>query len=279
MEKALEAEQRLQEEIEAIKAERDARYAELQKQLDRERENYKQKLRDLDGKGTSAQAKQTEQLLAFEKERAKWEQEKSYIQNQKDDAMDAQQRLEKKVESLLRENEKLKNDIKANRKLYSAAGAGAGAPGQPVGLGAPSGFHANMIGKGVMDKYGGGVTKSTVLGPGAFTSGGLLGNKDGSGTERSTYAFPTPAFGGGAPTILPPREDKSFVSPGGGNHGAVSALNLVGAGLASNLGGGHQSASHLDNSYVMKNILNTPSSGKSKSGISEQDALDLQKHQ
>jgi hypothetical protein len=40
--------------------------------------------------------------------------------------MDAQQRLEKKVEVLLRENEKLKNDIKTNRKLYSAA---AGQPG------------------------------------------------------------------------------------------------------------------------------------------------------
>jgi hypothetical protein len=46
-------------------------------------------LKDLDGKGTFAQAKQTEQLLAFEKERAKWEQEKSYLQNQKDDAVDA----------------------------------------------------------------------------------------------------------------------------------------------------------------------------------------------
>jgi hypothetical protein len=32
--------------------------------------------------------------------------------------VDAQQRLEKRVELLLRENEKLKNDIKANRKLY-----------------------------------------------------------------------------------------------------------------------------------------------------------------
>ena len=73
LEKALEAEQRLQEEIDAIKAERDLRYAEFQRQLDKERESYKQKLKDLDGKGTFAQAKQTEQLLAFEKERAKWE--------------------------------------------------------------------------------------------------------------------------------------------------------------------------------------------------------------
>ncbi len=54
LEKALEGETRLQEELDAVKIERDAKYAEFQRLLDRERENYKQKLRDLDGKGTSA---------------------------------------------------------------------------------------------------------------------------------------------------------------------------------------------------------------------------------
>lgn len=79
LEKALESEVRLQDELEVIKADREAKYAEFQRLLDRERENYKTKIRELDGKGTSAQAKQTEQLLSFEKERAKWEQEKSYL--------------------------------------------------------------------------------------------------------------------------------------------------------------------------------------------------------
>jgi hypothetical protein len=37
-------------------------------------------------------------LLNFEKERAKWEHEKSYIMNQKEDAVENSQRLEKKVE-------------------------------------------------------------------------------------------------------------------------------------------------------------------------------------
>jgi hypothetical protein len=73
-------------------------------------------------------------LLAFEKERAKWEQEKSYIQNQKDDAVEAQQRLDKKVELLLRENEKLKNDLRMSRKNMYSAGAG-GPGGNPVGVG------------------------------------------------------------------------------------------------------------------------------------------------
>lgn len=47
------------------------------------------------------------------------------------------------------------------------------------------------------------------------------------------------------------KEDKSFTSPGG-THGAVSALNLAGAGLS---GGG---------AGVLDNILSTPSSSKSK---------------
>ena len=69
-------------------------------------------MRDLEGKGTSVSAKQTELLLNFEKERAKWEHEKSYLMNQKEDAVEQSARLEKKVEHLLRENEKLKNDLR-----------------------------------------------------------------------------------------------------------------------------------------------------------------------
>jgi hypothetical protein len=90
---------------------------------------------------------------------------------------------------LLRENEKLKNDIKANRKLYQAAGAGPN-----PGVGAPNNFHSNMVGKSVMEKYNIGVNKSTVLGAGAFSGGvgGLLGKGDGSGTDRSTYAYNNP---------------------------------------------------------------------------------------
>lgn len=116
LEKALENESRLTEELEQIKNDRDNKIQEYQKMLDREQEKYKQKLRDLEGKGTSVHAKQTELLLNFEKEKAKWDHEKSYILNQKEDAVENSQRLEKKVESLLRENEKLKNDLRNNRK-------------------------------------------------------------------------------------------------------------------------------------------------------------------
>ena len=214
--------------------------------------------KELEGKGTFAQAKQTEQLLQFEKERAKWEQEKSYIQNQKDDAVEAQQRMEKKVEILLRENEKLKNDLRANRKNVYAGGAGGV---QPTGM-PPTNFQAAMQGKAAYERLGGGVNKSTVLGAG-FASH-LLKN-DGSGTDRSTtnYQMLYNPLG---------KEEKTFTSPSqGAAHGAVSALNLAGAGLTTP----HQQ--QLDSSYLKHNILNTPSSGKSKSEYSQED--DMQKHQ
>jgi len=56
--------------------------------LEKERDIYKQKLKEIEGKGTSVQARQTELLLNFEKERAKWEHEKSYLISQKDDILE-----------------------------------------------------------------------------------------------------------------------------------------------------------------------------------------------
>lgn len=83
-------------------------------------------------------------MLNFEKERAKWDHEKRYLLNQKEDAVEAQQRLEKKVESLLRENEKLKNDVRQNRKnLYQAAANTGG------------GYQAAMVGTKILGQMGG----------------------------------------------------------------------------------------------------------------------------
>lgn len=53
LEKALENESRLAEELEQVKSDRDSKIIEYQRLLDKERESYKQKLRDTEGKGTS----------------------------------------------------------------------------------------------------------------------------------------------------------------------------------------------------------------------------------
>ena len=57
--------------------------------MDKDRENYKFKLRETEGKGSRVEARQTELILNHEKERAKWEHEKSYLISQKEDALDS----------------------------------------------------------------------------------------------------------------------------------------------------------------------------------------------
>ena len=60
MEKSLENEARLSEEIDQLKIERDNKIIEYQRLLDKERENYKQKLKDNDSKGNFSHLKITE---------------------------------------------------------------------------------------------------------------------------------------------------------------------------------------------------------------------------
>lgn len=57
VEKLLEEKDRLQSEMEDIKNERDKKIIEYQSMLDKERENYKLKLRETEGKGTKVEAK------------------------------------------------------------------------------------------------------------------------------------------------------------------------------------------------------------------------------
>lgn len=76
----------------------------------------KVKLRESEQKSTRIEARQTEMLLGFEKERAKWDQEKSQIINSRDEAVQDNKILQRKVESNIKEIEKLKNEQKNLRK-------------------------------------------------------------------------------------------------------------------------------------------------------------------
>jgi hypothetical protein len=117
----LENEEKLHLELDEVKADREKKMLEYQNMLDSEKQMFKAKLREAEGKGTRVEVKQTGLLLGFEKEKAKWEQEKSFLMNQKEDAVDHSTLLEKKVENLFRENEKLKNDLRNARKnMYQA---------------------------------------------------------------------------------------------------------------------------------------------------------------
>lgn len=109
-------EKRLNQEIDSIKHERDAKILEYQKLLDIEREKLKQKIQEIETKYKESEAKRNSLLFEHEKERAKWSLEKDHILNQRNDLQETIEKLEKKKEMLLRENEKLKNENKISKK-------------------------------------------------------------------------------------------------------------------------------------------------------------------
>lgn len=113
----LENEKRLISEMNEIKTERDLKIREYQQNFDRERENLKKKLNDLEDKIRELENNKSNLLFEHEKERAKWNIERDHLFNEKGDLQDAINKLERKKELLLRENEKFKNDAKNFRKV------------------------------------------------------------------------------------------------------------------------------------------------------------------
>jgi hypothetical protein len=57
LERAIENEARLSDELEQVKTDRNNKVLEYQRLLDKEKEAYKQKLRETEGKGTRVEAK------------------------------------------------------------------------------------------------------------------------------------------------------------------------------------------------------------------------------
>lgn len=70
LEKAIDNERRLQDELDKVKEERDQKILDMQRGMDKERDNFKSKLKDVESKGTIGSVRQTELILNFEKERA-----------------------------------------------------------------------------------------------------------------------------------------------------------------------------------------------------------------
>lgn len=70
-----------------MKLDRDRKLDEVRRQFEREKEILKQKNQDLQTKNKNTDAKQTELILSHETNRAKWDQEKSYLLSAKEDAI------------------------------------------------------------------------------------------------------------------------------------------------------------------------------------------------
>jgi len=65
--------------------------------LDKEKRKLQAKIKRYRRQGNFSTGKTNRAFTGFEKERAKWEHEKSFLMNQKDDAVESMQRLEKKA--------------------------------------------------------------------------------------------------------------------------------------------------------------------------------------
>ena len=112
----LENEKRLLREIEELKLERDTKIIDYQKRFDKEAENLRAKVRELEQKYKESESRKSALLFEHEKEKAKWNVEKDYLATQNAELQGALRKSEKKRELLMRENEKLKSDNRSAKK-------------------------------------------------------------------------------------------------------------------------------------------------------------------
>lgn len=117
----MENEKKLRAEIAQLKGDQDGRMMENHKVMDSEKAYWKKKLDEAEKKLKESESRKSNLLFEYEKERAKWITEKDHLMSQKSEFLEAVDRLEKKKDQLLRENEKLKNENRTNRKLASNA--------------------------------------------------------------------------------------------------------------------------------------------------------------
>eukprot|EP01022_Parablepharisma_sp_SALTPOND_P026536 TRINITY_DN64349_c3_g1_i1.p1 TRINITY_DN64349_c3_g1~~TRINITY_DN64349_c3_g1_i1.p1 ORF type:complete len:1293 (-),score=318.68 TRINITY_DN64349_c3_g1_i1:5706-9584(-) len=124
------SQERLVAELEAVKAERDRKILDYQKQMEKDKENYKSKLQDTETRLKESETKRSMFLLEHEREKTRWAIEKDHLLTQKSEAQLTIEKLEKKKESLMLENEKLKSQ--RTRKPLYAGGLVNGTAGYPT---------------------------------------------------------------------------------------------------------------------------------------------------
>ncbi len=76
-----ENEKRLLVEIEECKKERERRINDLQRQMEKDKDAYKQKLTEYEMKAKESESRRSSLMFEFEKERAKWQLEKDNLNN------------------------------------------------------------------------------------------------------------------------------------------------------------------------------------------------------
>ena len=250
--------ERLQDELDGLKRERDAKVAEYQQRLEKEREVFSQKKRELDQRSSKIESNQTAQLLKHEGERAKWDQQLTDTMHQRDEHKAEADRLRMKVDSLVKDNETLKNQMKNQRKsMYGTSTQAQGVSG--------SGYNsANLNTRFALPQRTSGYT------PGMYQSartGTTTAPGDQQQQEGQTEGPKFSTRYGGMAGVKEVNQSMEF-SGKLGKAGVSSSLALqkgkmagFGAQLASNAGERKEGVEEsLDTSALAKNLLSTPSS-------------------
>lgn len=94
----------------SLKDENSQRVVNLVSEHDKEKDNMRTKIGDLEKRTKEAENYRGTLFLEHEKERAKWALERDHLISEKSDAKDMIERLEKRKEALLRENEKFRSE-------------------------------------------------------------------------------------------------------------------------------------------------------------------------
>ena len=111
----LENEGKLISEIDKVKKDRDKKIDEFQEAFMIEKDQLKSKLIEYEKRAKEAELLRSQQFIENEKERAKWNQERDHFIAKHNEDQEMLERLEKRKEGLLRDNEKLRNEKGSRR--------------------------------------------------------------------------------------------------------------------------------------------------------------------
>ena len=116
-----EIERKLTDEIKLLKTDRDKRWLENQANIEREKENSRIRIQELESKVKNSEAKRSYNIFEFEKEKAKWTLEKDKLINEIEGLTENLKKAKRRKDALAKENEKLKTDFRNHRKFLHSS--------------------------------------------------------------------------------------------------------------------------------------------------------------
>ena len=118
----LENERRLQEELQALRASEERLAIKYQRENERDKEALRRKLVELDGRLKRAESERSGAAFEAEKARTKWEIEKEHLLALKADSQEALQHTQRAKDELMRENERLRGELRGLKRAQAAPG-------------------------------------------------------------------------------------------------------------------------------------------------------------